>query len=477
MLSTTYVSRFALITLSLAVTTAQAAPRIGEHADHYRIVFDLPTKTTVHTASTPTSLTFTLPGLALPSENRSLGILNLGYRQGGTQIVLTGSVQGSTVSTLDNTEEGMRLIIDVPKTEEKGEPVEPVTPAPPPPPVAKSSTTQLNSACLDNDLPVVAAPKPPALLTGRIGLFVAELDPKTLRPSRAVAYNADQEFPLASSYKQVVLYDILQDVDAGKYTLDSTLTTTEALRSLQAYPEGSNTIRQLADRAIRLSDNTANDMLHHATGILHPQQTADNMGLCNTRLLLTTKAWWTAQAGLGGKYFPKGSLLKSAQAFGSANRASQITMAQDLVQTSMKVNADKLLVALDGKEGYFLNRYDPRIDLNTQNKSTPREFTALVTLPFRPGRLSKSSLQFYKSTYAKGCCQPATLPFPVNYWGSKSGSGWRLLALTGYLELPNGKKFAYTYFNHESKVANSVSVKAQAPTVLKWITEAIDSLR
>lgn len=162
----------------------------------------------------------------------------------------------------------------------------------------------------------------------------------------------------------------------------------------------------LAERLMKNSDNTANDMLHHTTGLLRPQQTADSLGLCNTRLLLTTKAFWTAEAGMGGKHFPRANLLKSALAFGSADRARQIAIAQDLVQTSLKVNADQLLEALDGKNGYFLKRYDARIDLNTQNTSTPREFTLLVVHPFKAGKLSKSSLQFTAVFSQKGAVNP-----------------------------------------------------------------------
>ncbi|WP_189007631.1 serine hydrolase [Deinococcus roseus] len=465
---------FSLLVPLVVLTTvnfAQAAPRLGAHPDKYRIVFDLNVKTTFQTVSTASTLTIILPGINLPAEGRSLGILNLSYQQKGNQIVLTGQVQGIVVSTLDNATEGMRLILDVPRAADS-----PTTLAPLP---APTSPAGLNSTCLSNKAPVTtfAAPPPPAVLTGRIGLFVAELDSLTLKPVRAVVYNADQAFPLASTYKQVVLYDVLEDIDAGKYTLNSTLTTTEAMRSILDYSRGTNTIAHLAEQAIRVSENTANDMLHLTTGLLHPQETADSLGLCNTRIMLTTKAWWTAQAGLGGHYFPQVTLLQSTQAFASAGRTDQITMAVDLVKTSFNVKAEDLLEALDGKNGYFRRRYDSRIDFNTQNVSTPREFTTLVANPFVPGKLSQSSLQFYRDTFAKGCCKPKPLPFPVNYWGAKLGTGWRLMALTGYVELPGGRKFAYSYFNHESKSSDVADMRAQVPTALKWITQAINTLK
>ena len=85
--------------------------------------------------------------------------------------------------------------------------------------------------------PVVPkAPPPPHHLSGQLGLWVAEIDPVTLRPLRAVATNPDSVFPLASTYKQAVLWALLREVDAGRVQPGERFTVTRQNQSLGSYP-------------------------------------------------------------------------------------------------------------------------------------------------------------------------------------------------------------------------------------------------
>ena len=103
---------------------------------------------------------------------------------------------------------------------------------------------------------------------------------------------------MASTYKQAVLWALLRQVDAGRFDLNQKFSVSRQSQSLGAYPFDGSTARQLAERMIQFSDNTATDLLHRKVGLQNVQNVADDLNLCRTRLILPTKDWWTAQAGL-----------------------------------------------------------------------------------------------------------------------------------------------------------------------------------
>lgn len=135
-----HLALIAALTLSVS---SQAAPRIGEHPDKYRLVFDLGTESTYQVNNARGSLTIEFQKAVLPIENRSLGLPFIqNYTSTATTLQLVfapGYSQTPLVSYLPASGGmGARLIIDLPKQEAK----EAVPSATNPPVNPQSSTPQ-----------------------------------------------------------------------------------------------------------------------------------------------------------------------------------------------------------------------------------------------------------------------------------------------------------------------------------------------
>ncbi|WP_338014502.1 serine hydrolase [Deinococcus cavernae] len=125
---------------------------------------------------------------------------------------------------------------------------------------------------------------------------MAQVDPVTLNVIRAVGTNPDSEFPLASTYKQAVLWALLKKFDQGEVSPTERFDVTRSNQSLGAYPFDGTTIRDLSTRMIRDSDNTATDIIHRRVGLQSVQDIADHLGLCRSRLIMPTRNWWVMEA-------------------------------------------------------------------------------------------------------------------------------------------------------------------------------------
>ena len=237
----------------------------------------------------------------------------------------------------------------------------PVSPTPPPcgPALSVPNTT----------LPL------PAAVSGRVRFYAARYDPQTLATLNAVALGRVNEMqPLASAFKPLVVHGLLKDVDAGRFTLSSLFTTTAANRSIEAFPAGRNSLLTLAKRAISLSDNTAADLLMLAYG---PQRLARDVraqSVC-TSVLLTTKAWWTAQAGLATGVLGSDTLA-GAQRYAQQGFEDRLETARQLIGASATVDAPTLEHALDV---YFHGpTYTQALELALQNTSTVNAYADLL---------------------------------------------------------------------------------------------------
>jgi beta-lactamase class A len=313
----------------------------------------------------------------------------------------------------------------------------------------------------------------PAGVTGRLGFYAAEYDPLTLAPLRAVALDSGSVYPLASAFKTTVLHSLLRGVDDGRFRLSDLQTTTEATRSIEGYSRGTNTLLTLARRMIARSENTAADLLALRVGLPRIQADLDALGVKETRIQFTTKAWWSVQAGLVPALFPKGSLFASAQRFSELPAAARLAQARQVLQTVRGVNADALDRQLDA---YFHGpEYDPDTELFVQNTSTPKEYACLNAELFRSG-LSASSARVFRDLMATGLDHS---PFPApqfRYWGGKPGSGWRLLTLTGYTETTSGRVVAYAYFNDRSSVQDAGAIGRQILPADAWIRAQVQAM-
>ncbi|GHG30942.1 hypothetical protein CBQ26_12210 [Deinococcus indicus] len=308
--------------------------------------------------------------------------------------------------------------------------------------------------------------QPPAFASGPVGFYLAQIDPRTGTPLRVIANDPDSLYPLASTFKQIVLWGTLRDVTAGRLTLNTRLSVTEANRSIEAYQPGARTVQNLATQAIVQSENTASDVLHLRYGPDRLQTLVTAQGACHTRVNTTTKAWWAAQAGLLQELYGPDVNTGAQQTFTLPPAEEAQTRAR-AVQQTQTLNADRLLDDLD--RAFFSPTYHPQTEVYLQNRSTPREWATLLTRMYLDPSLNATNRAFLRDTLARGCCR-AKDP-GVAYWGSKAGSGWRNVTMSGLLSLTGGQTFVYAYFNPGSDVMDSLLIEEQLPDIARYVLE------
>lgn len=303
------------------------------------------------------------------------------------------------------------------------------------------ASTQAAPGCLGAAPAALPAPPPPLPLSGRLGLWVAEIDPATLRPRRAVARDPDGVFPLASTYKQAVLWAVLRQVDAGTLPPTERFDVTQGNQSLGDYPYDGSSVRDLTVRMIQKSDNTATDILHRRVGLGSVQALADTLGLCRTRLILPTKAWWTAQTGSSPAF-------AAAAAWDTATGEERDRLAAAIDADAQALRADVLQVRLNE---HFDAPTEPEDDLRVHNLSTPYEFATFLAHQYlRPG-LNPLTLSWQREVAALGYGRSALRPEVarrVAEFAGKGGNGWRLLTYSGYVRTQDGRHVVYAFMQH-----------------------------
>ncbi|ATQ42016.1 serine hydrolase [Caulobacter mirabilis] len=127
-----------------------------------------------------------------------------------------------------------------------------------------AKTPELDAALLDKEIAVIADSVQPAEL---------EVAVQNLEGGEMWAWNGQKAFPLQSVFKMVLGAAVLAEVDAGRLALDDQITLTEADISppyspvADAWPETETyTVRELLEKAVGDSDNTAADVLMKRIG-------------------------------------------------------------------------------------------------------------------------------------------------------------------------------------------------------------------
>ncbi|GAA0512499.1 serine hydrolase [Deinococcus depolymerans] len=310
---------------------------------------------------------------------------------------------------------------------------------------------------------VPKAPPPPFPLSGTLGLWVAEVDPVTLEPLRAVATNPDSVFPLASTYKQAVLWATLRAFDAGTLRPTERFDVARDNQSLGSYPFDGSNVRTLTERMIRNSDNTATDILHRRVGLQAVQDVADSLGLCHTRLILPTRDWWVAQAGLSGTF-------NGTSRWAGARGPERLRLATLIDADARAYRADYLQRKLDE---YFDHRYDPALDLRTHNITTPYEFGTLVAHEFLRSGLSPRAQRWQRDVMALGYGKSAlkvTHRQGLRAFGGKGGNGWRLLTYSGYLHTRDDRHVVYVFMQ---RGADQTYTMPNTRRAFAWINAAM----
>ena len=330
-------------------------------------------------------------------------------------------------------------------------------------PQAAADPLRDDRGCLKPAPAVPKAPPPPHHLSGQLGLWVAEVDPATLTVRRAVATNPDSVFPLASMYKQAVLWALLRGVDSGTVDPAERFDVTRQNQSLGSYPFDGSDVRTLSERMIHNSDNTATDILHRRVGLNAVQDVADRLGLCRTRLILPTKDWWVAQSGLSAAFNGTSRWL-------DARGDEQRRMAALIDQDAQKYRADYVQRKLNE---YFDHRRDDALDAQVYNLSTPYEFGTLVAQEFLRPDLSQRSRQWQRTVMATGFGKSAltiTHQKRVRYVGAKGGNGWQLLTYSGYVETVDGHHLVYVFMQ---RGADQTYTMPNTRRAFAWINAAL----
>jgi beta-lactamase class A len=325
---------------------------------------------------------------------------------------------------------------------------------------------RLPNGCLDAAPSEAKAPPPPLPLSGRLGLWVAEIDPLTLAPIRAVATNADSVFPLASTYKQAVLWALLKQFDAGTLQPTERFNVTRDNQSLGSYPFDGTSLKDLSVRMIQNSDNTATDILHRRVGLQKVQNVADELGLCHTRLILPTRDWWVAQSGLSQTF-------NSTTRWAAARGADREQLAVLIDADARKYRADYLQRKLND---YFDTRPNPDDDLRVHNLSTPYELGTLLASEFLRSGLSARAQQWQREVMGKGFGRSALKlqqRGKVAWFGGKGGNGWGILTYSGYIQTTDGRHLVYAFMQHGADQNYTMPNTRRA---FAWINAGIDAV-
>jgi len=340
---------------------------------------------------------------------------------------------------------------------------------------AQSNSRAVPPSSCGLERPATRVTKPlPAVVSGRVGFYAARFRNGSMIPGSARSVEPSNAlFPTASMYKSLVVFKALEFVDQGKLRLETAVATTAGNRSIEAYPLGLNSIRTLVTRAITKSDNTASDILHLLVSPTLLAGWVRSQSECTT-LLLTTKAWWGAQAGLLGKVLGI-PLIDQSRSYALLPFSDRVKRAGKLINGARELTGPEVEAALDK---YFKSsEYDPKIELYIQNTTTPAAYSHLMAKLFQRSSLRPTMNKLFRELMSKGCCTPRAPILHHRYWGAKAGSGWRVLALSGYVEMDDGSGIAYTWMNDESKTLDSIDMEKQIRPVLAWIEEVLGNLR
>lgn len=120
---------------------------------------------------------------------------------------------------------------------------------------------------------------------GRVAVFL-----KDLQKGRVWAYHADDLFPSASLIKVPIMISVFDKISRGDLSLQTRLRLQRRHRtggsgSIKWYRDGSQfTVRQLLEKMIDESDNTATKMLIDQVGLAYLQQQFPKLGLIYTEI-------------------------------------------------------------------------------------------------------------------------------------------------------------------------------------------------
>src|SRR5579859_1823887 len=207
---------------------------------------------------------------------------------------------------------------------------------------------------------------------GQAGAAALVLAPDGTAVLDEYRYRADEIFPLASSFKLFVLQGLLEEVAAGRWSLETAIPTVRAHASLGDRKPALSPLRRLAQTMIYHSGNTASDVLFKRLGLAAPGRLIGRLGLAPTRVVLPTREYYVIVGGLDPE-FPGDDLLAATARFAALAPEAQVACIERVAQRAAGLSIQEIERATE--PFYRYTHYDRRATYTIldqiDNVSTP----------------------------------------------------------------------------------------------------------
>jgi beta-lactamase class A len=151
--------------------------------------------------------------------------------------------------------------------------------------LAAAAAAQRNTPVLQQRLAAIAAGYP-----GKVGIFV-----RNIETGEETGLAADDQFPMASTYKVAIMTEVFRQAEAGRFSLTDRVTLADGDRALGSglfsymSPGLNPTIHDLLLLMITVSDNEATDLLLKRVGAKNVTATLRQLGIEDMRVDRTTE--------------------------------------------------------------------------------------------------------------------------------------------------------------------------------------------
>ncbi len=266
-------------------------------------------------------------------------------------------------------------------------------------------------------------------MRGEVGVAIKHLESGT-----EVLVNADKTYPMASTYKVPVLAEIFFQRGEGRLSLEERVEITPAdvhpggtIALLLDGPGLQMSIFNLINLMMRVSDNSAADILINKVGADHVTMRMHGLGLDSIRVDRTTLEMILDQSGLD--YATYGNL----------------PLAQ-------------LRERLDAVDAQTAARANDRFNKTEKDVATPRDMNRLLEKIFRGEIVDRASsdeiIEFMSHSFIGQTRIPALLPEGTRV-AHKTGTIGGSTNDTGIVYLPDGRHLLVTIFTRDAKAASA----------------------
>ncbi len=315
--------------------------------------------------------------------------------------------------------------------------------------------------------------------SGEIGVYAARIDPgaSSFTVLASDEHNPDVSFPLASSFKPVILYEVLSDIDAGTLAWGTRVDIPASDYSLDdgRIPRRA-TIRRLAKKMIRVSHNTSTDVLFKQVGIGAPEATLAAWGLSGMRIVMPTREFWLALSGLVPALFPEND-LPAAAAFAASTRAAQSAVVEQVRAAGSGFDTDTIDAALADFYGFQNYNQSTTFDIldDVDNIATPREMAQFYWRLFFDNGFTEQTDKRLRGLMRRGdgAIDRRAIAVPLRYWGGKGGSDLGMGSVAGYGETRNGNHIIYAILG--SHMVNENADLNIIDDLITWVFDTFDT--